>query len=362
MLDMSKAFDSINRKLLIEHLQKTIDPDELHIVKKMLEVTLSVRCGRSFGKIFTTDTGAPQGDCASANSFTYYLAKSMPTKTLDMQLHDHQYHHPLVNHSIPEELHDHDYCIVTQTEHLDLDMEYADDMTKLTSDYGGAQKYEHEAEVNLGKNGLKINNSKTERFTISRNQHEWKKCKLLGTILDTTEDIKRRKTLAISTANNLQNLFNNGDLTINVKVKLIDTYIEPIFLYNSETWTLTKTMEESVDAFQRTMIRRYVLNLKWPKTISNIRLYEKVTVTKWSVKVRSRRLKWFSKVANLPDEVPARRALEYALQNFKRPRGKPRTTWVSQIKKDLENMNVSWTEAENICKNDKNVWLDMIKN
>ena len=53
-----------------------------------------------------------------------------------------------------------------------------------------------------------------------------------------------------------------------------------------------------------------------------------------------------------------RSALEYALQNFKRPRGKPRTTWVSQIKKDLENMNVSWTEAENICKNDKNVWLD----
>ena len=147
-----------------------------------------------------------------------------------------------------------------------------------------------------------------------------------------------------------------------MKVKLIDTYIEPIFHYNSETWTLTKTMEESVDAFQRTMIRRYVLNVKWPKTISNIRLYEKVTVTKWSLKVRSRRLKWFSKVANLPDEVPARRALEYALQNFKQPRGKPRTTWVSQIKKDLENMNVSWTEAENICKNDKNVWLDMIKN
>ena len=32
-------------------------------------------------------------------------------------------------------------------------------------------------------------------------------------------------------------------------------------------------------------------------------------------------------------------------------------TWVSQIKKDLENMNVSWTEVENICKNDKNVQL-----
>ena len=54
MLDISKA--------LIEHLQKTIDPDELHIVKEIMEVTLAVRCGRSFSETFTTDTGVPQGD------------------------------------------------------------------------------------------------------------------------------------------------------------------------------------------------------------------------------------------------------------------------------------------------------------
>jgi len=45
-------------------------------------------------------------------------------------------------------------------------MEYTDDMTKLTSDFNNARKYEHDAEANLGKNGLKINDRKTERFTI----------------------------------------------------------------------------------------------------------------------------------------------------------------------------------------------------
>ena len=38
LLNMSKAFDSIKRKELIEHLQDNIAADELHIMKKMLEV------------------------------------------------------------------------------------------------------------------------------------------------------------------------------------------------------------------------------------------------------------------------------------------------------------------------------------
>ena len=38
LFDMSKAFDSIKRKDLTENLQHTIAADELHIMKKMLEV------------------------------------------------------------------------------------------------------------------------------------------------------------------------------------------------------------------------------------------------------------------------------------------------------------------------------------
>ena len=42
LLDMSIAFNSIKRKELIEHLQHTISADELHIMKKMLKVSLVV--------------------------------------------------------------------------------------------------------------------------------------------------------------------------------------------------------------------------------------------------------------------------------------------------------------------------------
>ena len=63
---MSKAFNSINRNQLIEDLRSTIETDELHIISTFLNVSLSVRCENTLSEVFETNTGAPQGDCASA--------------------------------------------------------------------------------------------------------------------------------------------------------------------------------------------------------------------------------------------------------------------------------------------------------
>ena len=352
MLDMSKAFDNIRRSTLIEQLESTIDQDELHIMKKMLEVSLVVRSGQSISEPFNTDTGAPQGDCASANMFTFYLSKSMNKPTADA----------VIEHEIQEEIADHNYCVRTQVEHLNIDMEYADDITDITSDYRAACKYAIDAETDLGKNGLKINNSKTEKYVINRQTHDWKKCKLLGSLLDTEEDIKRRKILATNASNNLMHLFENNLLTVNTKLRLIDTYIEPIFLYNSELWTCTKAIETRIDSFQRTIIRRYCLNIRWPKTISNKSLNEKTRIIPWSKKVKFRKLKWLGKIANLSDETPARKALRYAQSPYSRPRGKPKTTWLSSTNKILDDMNLSWPEAERLAKEDFELWTRTIKN
>ena len=68
-------------------------------------------------------------------------------------------------------------------------------------------------------------------------------------------------------------------------MNLIDTYIEPIFLYNSEKWATTKKQEESIDTFQRTLIRKYVLQIKWSEKISNEQLYLKTSAESWRKKV-----------------------------------------------------------------------------
>ena len=91
-------------------------------MKKMLEVPLVIRCRDSISEPFYTDTSAPQGDCASANSFTYYLAKSLEVKTPEAIIHDHHHHHQsITSHEIPDELTEHNYAQPTQIQHFNIE-------------------------------------------------------------------------------------------------------------------------------------------------------------------------------------------------------------------------------------------------
>ena len=55
------------------------------------------------------------------------------------------------------------------------------------------------------------------------------------------------------------------------------------FLYKSKLSTLTETKEKSIDLFQRRIIRIVCTNMRWPKKISNEKVYE-ITQTKPGVK------------------------------------------------------------------------------
>ena len=127
--DMSKAFDSINRNILINDLTSVIDKDELHLVKKLMEVELAANSGNHLSEYFTTDTGVPQRDCMSANEFTFYLAK-----TINKRIHiDHNYFKNVNSSEIPKPMQEHCYCQIPLKQHLTLNLEYADDITEITT-------------------------------------------------------------------------------------------------------------------------------------------------------------------------------------------------------------------------------------
>ena len=77
MLDMSKAFDTVNSSTLMQELVKVLDPDEIHIINVLTNAQLKIWFGKEKGDTFETDTSVPQGDCVSANLFTFYLEKAL---------------------------------------------------------------------------------------------------------------------------------------------------------------------------------------------------------------------------------------------------------------------------------------------
>ena len=77
-------------------------------------------------------------------------------------------------------------------------------------------------------------------------------------MLNTGEDVKRRKILAITAANQLKIIFDNKKLTPETKMKAFRAYVEPIFLYNHEIWTITPSQAvKTVNTFQRKLLRTY---------------------------------------------------------------------------------------------------------
>ena len=123
--------------------------------------------------------------------------------------------------------------------------------------------------------GLFVNNSKTERYHISKeNDKKWMKCKYLGFLLNTEEDIKRRKKLTQGIFRVFGTILNSKQISEEIRLRTFKQYIENIFLYNSEIWTVTKSIETTIDSFQRRLLRK-VIHAKWPRTISNEKLYQR---------------------------------------------------------------------------------------
>jgi hypothetical protein len=195
LMDMSKAFDTIDRKTLMDDLAEILDQDILHLIKILLSVELAIKCGNIEGEYFKTDTGAPQGDCLSAIEFTFYLAKTLKQKESTDNNHsknDHTYCKQQAQ-VLEQHLEEHNYSQIRK-EHIDIKQEYADDISKITSDPNIIKHTKETLPPKLRERNLNANPDKTEEYKVKRGGNDnWKKCKLLGSLLDTPEDIKRRK-------------------------------------------------------------------------------------------------------------------------------------------------------------------------
>ena len=131
VLDMSKAFDTVDRAILINNLKTILDPDELHLIKIILNTKLTVRCETEESDFFKTktNTGVPQGDGFSANEFTLYLARAFYKEN-----NDHICKKSAITTSsqlLSISKHDHQKDI---DKHFAIYQEYADDTVVITSD------------------------------------------------------------------------------------------------------------------------------------------------------------------------------------------------------------------------------------
>ena len=141
-----------------------------------------------------------------------------------------------------------------------------------------------------------------------------------------------------------------------------------IFLYNSELWISNKTIANKIDSFQRRQLR-HVINIKWPRVISNEELYRRTKVEKWSRVIKNRRLSWLGHLLRLNEDTPARIALKEVVKKHPRKVGRSKTTWIDTIKNDLKSGDLKLNFMDNskmsndlvcLCEN-RNMWRNEVK-
>ena len=354
LMDMSKAFDRVKRRTVVEDLRAILEEDELHLIKLLMEdVKLAVRIQGQTGEKFNTNVGVPQGDCLSPILFTLYLANALKDFA-DKSDKGSENHPELATH-----IRDHCYANVRRTGML-IPLQYADDICWLgINSAHSIENIKKKIPGLLEKRNLIINNEKTEEYQIQKEgDMEWKKCKYLGTLLDTENDMRRRKGLANDAMKKIRNITRDRRLDDDIKLRAFNAYTTSIFLYNSETWTLSKGTSEAVDSYHRRMLRN-AIDVRWPKKISTEDLYNRTMEKPWSKTIRTRRLRMYGHAMRLPTEAPIRIALEEYERPLRMARGARKFTWKRNIDDDLKSIGID-RETANQATQDRKKWRGLI--
>ena len=262
-VDFSKAFDSVDRSKMFEILELYGVPQKIISAIKVLYTSSHSKILTSDGETepFETLAGILQGDTLAPYLFIivvdYILRVSVDTKSEDgVQLF------PKLSTRHP-------------AKHL-TDTDFADDIALISRSIQGVQKLLSALEYASNCIGLYLNELKTEHMhksfshvpvldvktlknSILRKVEDYK---YLGSFISSSQkDFQVRKGLAWAACNKLHSIW-SSKLSNRIKLLSFQTIIQPILLYGSETWTLSRLLEKRLDGTYTRLLMR-VKNLSW---------------------------------------------------------------------------------------------------
>jgi len=123
---------------------------------------------------------------------------------------------------------------------------------------------------------------------------------------------------------------------------LYRTYIISVLLYGCETWTVTRTLEKRLDAFDTWCLRK-ILQIPYTRHTTNETVRSITRCLPVSGRVKSFRLRFFGHLARSAPEEDHHRVIAAAVRpptDWRRPVGRPRATWLRTIDEDVRPLNL----------------------
>ena len=312
-LDMSKAFDTVNREKILNIMSSFVGQDEVHMIHHLLYGTeMKVRIGKSLSEGFTSTIGTPQGDSLSPILFVCYLEAALRDCRRNLLCR------PPADNLIPQEI------------------GYADDITFFSTSESWLQSSLPVISSTLKTWHLNVNEQKTEWVKFVKSDTEWRSVKQLGSLLGEAEDIERRIELASQAYGRFHSLWlRRQRVSEKRRIRLYNALVLPVLLYNCGTWGPTKAMLERLDRFHRRQLRN-LIGVHYPDRITNMVLYERCYSKLLSIIVHKRRLQLVGHIMRLCPQCPPCLAMScYFSGDAKGRRGRPPANLATTLIQDF---------------------------
>ena len=376
-VDLTKAFDTVNRDALWKIMSKFGCPDKFVNMVRLFHDGMQARVkdDGQFSEPFPVTNGVKQG-CVLAPTlfsmlFSAMLTDAFADEDVGIELRsrtDGGFYKPQRLKADTKVM-------------LDMlrDLLFADDCALCASSEREMQNMVDLFSKACKNFGLTISIPKTEVMfqpapdephyepVITIDGHKLKnadKFPYLGSTMSNSatidEEINRRLARASASFGRLSDrVWKRRGLTSETKLKIYHAVVLPSLLYGSETWTVYSWHLQRLQSFHMRCLRQ-ILNVRWQDMVPNTDILLRANSRSISSMLMETQLRWSGHVARMPDYRLPKRVFFGELNEGNRSRGRPRLRYKDTLKVALKRCNIDTDSWETLAL-DRTAWRGMVK-
>ena len=224
-------------------------------------------------------------------------------------------------------------------------------LEKTSTSYGMAISVEKTKLMTNNTQGIstevKVNGQRLETVTITVITDEGSKPEILARSAQTTAALTRLKPL-----------WNDINITVSSKIRLMRSLVMSIFLYASETWTLSADLQKRIQAMEIRCFRK-ILRISFKDHVTNEAVRNKIKQAigpydDLLTTVKKRKLKWYGHVSR--SSGLAKTILQGTVRGGRR-RSRQKKRWEDNIK---EWKGMEFADSQRAVKN-RETWRELVR-
>lgn len=312
-IDLSKAFDCIDRGKLIQVLeqQQIASEDELRLIQYLISDTkLQVKLGQTYGEKFQTVIGTPQGDALSPMLFLIYLEQIIRTANLEQRLAQRD-----VIYAYADDV---NFAMIEADEvREEMHRERQEDEMLIECQCAACRA--HQLEEHLPRKfteyGMQMNAGKTTHVEFKMGNSSEAQLITVGNDVNGKRECAARIQSANSAFNSMQRIwFRKASLSVATKMKLYNSCVQPRMMYNAGASAYTRVELDKLDAAHRRHLRR-ILGVFYPEHITNEETYRRTEARPISIDVVEKRWTLLGHTLRLAKDTTGNKVITQYFQN-----------------------------------------------